>query len=172
MAGAVAEGKKTMKDFSKKTYQISLGAMLTVLSLLTLYLSAVLPAGQLTLYFLSAVFIAPMLYERQPRAAFLVYVTTSVLSLLIMPGMILGLPYILLFGHYGIGKYLLEKIQSKLISYIAKLLYFNIGMALIYFFAYSTFFQGVLTQIPFWLLIILVQVVFVIFDFVYSKILL
>ena len=49
MAGAVAEGKKTMKDFSKKTYQISLGAMLTVLSLLTLYLSAVLPAGQLTL---------------------------------------------------------------------------------------------------------------------------
>lgn len=34
-----------MRDLSKKTFQISLGAMLTVLSLLTLYLSAALPAA-------------------------------------------------------------------------------------------------------------------------------
>ena len=59
-----------MRDLSKKTFQISLGAMLTVLSLLLLYCAALLPAGRVTLYFLSSLMLAPLLYERQPRAAF------------------------------------------------------------------------------------------------------
>ncbi len=170
MAGAVAEGKKTMKDFSKKTYQISLGAMLTVLSLLTLYLSAVLPAGQLTLYFLSAVFIAPMLYERQPRAAFLVYVTTSVLSLLIMPGMILSLPYILLFGHYGIGKYLIEENCHRKRAYLYKWIYYNICMILIYFTCFQVVAGEALRSLAWPWLLVGAQVAFVIFDFLYSRV--
>ena len=110
--------------------------------------------------------------ERQPALACLVFAATSLLGLLIVPNLLMVLPYVMLFGHYGIGKYFLEKIRSKLISYLSKLLYFNIGIGLIYFFAYNAFFQGVLSQIPFWLLIIFIQLVFVLFDFVYSKILL
>ena len=159
-------------DFSKKSYRVSLTAMFIALSLIFLYLAAIVPAGNAALYFVSSLFVSGMIVERQPGLAFLVFAATALLGLLIVPNLLSVLPYVMLFGHYGIGKYLLEKIQSKLISYISKLLYFNIGIALIYFFAYSTFFQGVLAQIPFWLLIILVQVVFVIFDFVYSKILL
>ena len=159
-----------MRDLSKKTFQISLGAMLTVLSLLTLYLSAVLPTGRLTLYFLSAVFIAPMLYERQPRAAFLIYITTGVLSLLIMPGMILSLPYILLFGHYGIGKYLIEENCRRKRAYLYKWIYYNVCMVLIYFLCFQAIAGEALRNLAWPRLLIGAQVAFIVFDFLYSRV--
>lgn len=160
-----------MRNFSKKSFQTSLGAMTTVLSLLALYLAAILPAGRITLYFLSAIFTVPMLYERQPRAALLVYAATSLLSLLILPGMILCLPYVLLFGHYGMGKYLIEENFRRLPAYLYKWLYYNVCMVLIYLCCFRTVAGEGLSQLAWPWLLLGAQAAFVIFDFVYSKVL-
>ena len=42
--------------FQKPTYRISLGAMLVALTVLTLYIGAILPAGRISLYFISGIF--------------------------------------------------------------------------------------------------------------------
>jgi len=163
-----------MKDmnFGKKTYSVSLSAMFTALSLIFLYLAVIVPAGNLIFYFVSSLFVSGMVVEHKPFYALLVYIASSLLGLLIVPNLLMVLPYVMLFGHYGIGKYIFEKYLSKTLSYIMKLLYYNVGIVLIYLFAYSVFFEGLLAQIPLLALIAIAQVVFVVFDFVYSKVLL
>ena len=151
-------------------YRISLTAMFAALSLIVLYLATLLPVGRDILYFISSLFVAALLVERQPGMAILLFIVVSGLGLLIVPGLIYVLPYILLFGHYGIGKYFIEKIPDKVIAYLLKLLYFNAAMAGIYFLAYSVFISGILAELPLWALIVGAQVVFVIYDFLYSKV--
>ncbi len=158
-----------MRDLSKKTFQISLGAMLTVLSLLLLYCAALLPAGRVTLYFLSSLMLAPMLYERQPRAAFFVYLATGALSLLVLPGMIRSVPYLLLFGHYGLEKYHFEERYKPKRAYLYKWISFNLCMLLIYFTCFSALAGEALQKLALPWLILGAQAAFVAFDFAYSQ---
>ena len=157
-----------MRDLSKKTYQISLGAMLSVLALIALYLSAILPAGRITFYFLSGIFLAPLLFERQLRIAVIVYIATSLLSLLVLPGMVSSLPYILLFGHYGIGKFLIEENCKKKRAYLLKWIYYNISIVLVYFVCFSVLAGEWMAGLAWPWLFVLAQVAFVIYDYVYS----
>lgn len=87
----------------------------------------------------------------------------------IVPNLLTVLPYVLLFGHYGIGKYFIEKIRDKVTAFILKLLYFDVCLAAIYFLAYGVFAPGLLEALPLWALIAIAQVVFVVYDFLYSK---
>ncbi|MGI6664906.1 MAG: hypothetical protein ACOX3W_05810 [Christensenellaceae bacterium] len=148
----------------------SVGAMFSVLSLITLYLAVILPSGRLALYFIASIFTMPLLVERQPVGAILQFVVTSVLALLIVPDLSLVLPYILLFGHYGIGKYYFEKMRSKIASFIAKLLYFNTGMLGVYFLSFHALGSAFLAELSPILLALLVQIAFVVYDFLYSKV--
>ena len=158
-----------MRDLSKKTFQISLGAMLTVLSLLLLYCAALLPAGRVTLYFLSSLMLAPLLYERQPRAAFFVYLATGVLSLLVLPGLLRSVPYLLLFGHYGIGKYHFEERHKPKRAYLYKWIYYNFCMAIVYLTCFSAMAGEGLQKLALPWLILGAQAAFVAFDFAYSQ---
>ena len=90
--------------FMQKSYRVSLTAMFAALTLITLYLAAILPTGRLAFYFISSIFVSALLVERQPLMAFCLYVAVSGLGLLIVPNLSMVLPYALLFGHYGIGK--------------------------------------------------------------------
>ena len=96
------------------------------------------------------------------------YIAAALLSLLLTPDLMTTLPYVLLFGHYGIGKYYIEKIDNKIISYVLKLLYFNACFLIVYLLAKEVFIGEALKKIPEFLIFILIQPVFVVFDFVYS----
>ena len=54
------------KDYTVKTHRISLAAMFAAMTLIVLYLAAILPSGRLSLYFLSSIFIAGLLVEDEP----------------------------------------------------------------------------------------------------------
>ena len=154
-------------------HKVSLVAMFSAMSIIVLYLSALLPTGTIGFYFLSSIFVGGMLVERKPGSAFAVYVVVSLLALILLPGSpVSALPYILLFGHYGRGKYFIEHIGDKVIAFLIKLLYFNVFMAAVYLLAGSTMFGAWTQGLPFWVIIAAVQVVFVIFDFLYSKLVL
>ena len=98
--------------------------MFAAMTLIVLYLAAILPSGRLSLYFLSSIFIAGLLVEDEPVTALMTFAVVSGLGLLIVPNLLTVLPYVLLFGHYGTGKYFIEKIRDKVTAFILKLLYF------------------------------------------------
>lgn len=158
-------------NFSKGSYRISLTAMFAALSLIVLYLAAVLPTMNIALYFISSIFSACLLSERQLSLSIILYIVVSLLGVLIIPNIFGVLPYVFLFGHYGIGKYYIEKnIRNKIVAFLIKLVYFDIFMALIYVFANEVFFAGIMDKIPIWAIVLLVQVAFFVYDFIYTQV--
>ena len=112
-----------------------------------------------------------ILLEDEVGLAFLMFAAVSLLSLLLMP-FTKSLPYILFFGHYGIGKYFIEKnIKDKIVRYVLKLLYYNIAVFLIFLLARAFFTEDILSSgLPLWVIIIIAEVAFVAYDYIYTKV--
>ena len=157
-------------DYSQKTYRLSLSLMCATMTLLCLYIAILLPGGRLALYFLAGLFPIPLISERELGTSILMFIGTYLFSLLLVPDFRSSLPYLLLFGHYGIVWYFCGKTKDKLTAYILRLVYCNIGMVLIYFFAAQTVMDGFLASIPMVWRIVLAQLAFLAYDFVYGRI--
>lgn len=109
-----------------KAGSIALGGILTAISFILLYLTRLIPTNTLTLLALLS-FIPPIaLMEKGVKAALLVYICTSIGSLLFASPHI-SLLYILFFGMYGIIKGFIERINKPFIEIILKLVFFNIA---------------------------------------------
>lgn len=160
-----------MPRFKRTAHRVSLTAMFAAMSLLFLYLAAVLPTARFAMYFLSSIFIMGLILEEELGLAFLMYVAVSLLGLLLMmPNIVYVLPYVLFFGHYGLGKYYLEThVKDKVIRYILKLLYYNVALVIIYLLARATVID-ILNVLPIWALVIIAEASFVLYDFVFTKV--
>ena len=148
---------------------LSIAAMFSAFSLLFLYLASVLPGMQIVLYFLSSIFVMGIMLEESYGLAILSAMVVSVLGLLLLPDKILLLPYVFFFGHYGIGKYLIEKRFGKVSAMVLKYIYFNIALALLYFTAQSLLFAQLPFNLPLYMFIIIMEVIFLVYDFLFSK---
>lgn len=155
--------------FKNDVYEISLAAMLTAFSLIFLYFAAISPTLKITLYFVSSIFVAALLSENRIGLAIMQFVATSLLALLVVPNIIDVLPYVFLFGHYGIGKYIIEqKVPKKSIAICFKLIYFDVCMFLIYLFAKNVLFGNILSVLPLPAVVIAAQLIFFVYDFIYT----
>ncbi len=155
----------------KATNLLSLSAMYTAFSVIFIYLSSVIPYVRLSCLFLSSLFVAALMVERDLRYSVLTYIASLVLSVLIVPSLPYLLPYMLLFGHYGIGKYYIEKIDNKLVSYLLKDLYFTVFLTVCYFAAGGILFTGILSGIDYWIILLISQIVFPVYDYLMSLLL-
>ena len=153
-----------------KTYRIALASMMAALSLIVLYIGVLVPNLRVSMYFLSSIFVTPLLLEDQPSMAVLEYIAVSLLGLLIVPDLTMVLPYVLLFGHYGIAKYYIEKMTNKAIAYIFKMVYLDVFVVLIYLLARDIFLTGFFADMALWLVAVILEAAFVVFDFLYSKV--
>ena len=160
-----------MSRFKHTAHRVSLTAMFIAMSLLFMYLASIIPVLRITFYFLSSVFVMGLLLEDEVMLSFMMFGAVSGLSMLLMP-FTMALPYVLFFGHYGIGKYLIEKnVKDKILRYVLKLIYFNIALALAYLVARELLFstaQG--TGLAIWIIIIIAEAAFIIYDFLFSRI--
>ena len=161
-----------MARFKRSAHRISLAAMFTSLSLLFLYMASVLPTMRVAMYFLSSVFVMGMILEEEIGLAFLMFTAVSLLSLLLMPNILRVIPYVLFFGHYGIGKFYIESnVKDKVIRYVIKLLYFNVALVLMYLLAKEVLLEDVLDiGIAFWLVVVLAELAFVVYDWLFTKV--
>jgi len=148
--------------------RITLSAMTISLTLVCIYLAGIVPAGRLGFLFLSSVFVAGLMVEREPLLAIFAFVGTSLLGVLIIQDKLLILPYIFLFGHFGIAKEYLERIKDRVLCWAVKLLYFNATLALMYFFALGVLFPNI--SFPVYWLIIPAQLVFIVYDWLYTRV--
>lgn len=159
------------KSFIGYTRILSLSAMFTALTLVVLYLSFVFPNMKMTFYFLSSVFIMGILVEQRVFAAVIAYVAAALLALILLP-IGYALPYVLLFGHYGIAKFLIEEKMSAVMAFIVKLVYFDIFLAAVYFLVYASGMLPIgefMAKLPIWALALIAQPLFFVYDFLFSK---
>lgn len=161
-----------MPRFTRTAHRGSLTSMFAVMSVIFLYLASILPAGRIVCYFLSSIFVMGITLEEEYGLAWLMFGSVSAFSLLLMPDIARVVPYVLFFGHYGIGKYYLEtRIKDKVTGYILKLLYYNAALVLMYLLARGIIKQDILyLGLPLWLVIILAEAAFVLYDFLFTKV--
>lgn len=147
---------------------LAVGAIVSALAVVLLYISCVLPTLQLTVVAVAGVLSAAVLIECGPGRAALVYLCVSALSLLLLPDKSSAVFYVLFFGHYPIVKYELERIRNPVFCWCAKLASGNLcigALALLL----AIFFPEWRFEYPLWIVWLLGNAVFVLFDLALTK---
>lgn len=150
----------------------ALCAMCTALTVLFIYIAAIIPTMRAAVYFLSSLVIYVLVCEKIYGGAILSYIASSAVCFLIVPNKIALLPYVCLLGHFGIFKVFIDrKINDKFIGFMIKLIYCNVFAALaivlvMNLFNVDDFIAGI--EIAPWIIAIAAQVVFVVFNAIYT----
>ncbi len=121
------------ENMEKKSIHVALGGVLTALSLLLMYLAALLPTGQLGMVALAGLVPAAAVITGGFATGFLCYGATSILSLLLLPGKGCALLYTLLLGLYPVLKGLIERIRKLALELVLKLVFFNLVLTVLWF---------------------------------------
>lgn len=155
---------------NKTTRSLTLSALLTALTVITLYIASVLPSGRMAMVALSSIFVAAAIIESGIRAGIFVYAASALLGLLILPYIGFSLMYILLFGYYPVVKSLIERKAPMVLQWILKLCIFNAALTVAWFFLRELIFAFGEDPPGVVLLYIGGSVVFVVFDYGFTKV--
>ena len=164
MEGAVNSMKKN------KIRRLTLTAVFTAFSVVFMYLSAVLPPGQLGFLGISSLFGVAAVIEYGIAGGLFVFAGTAVIGLIILPDKMLILLYAMFFGYYPILKSLAEKCRSRILEWIIKLVVFNTALTLILFVFKFVLFDFSFLNDSYLLLYIFCNIVFVLFDIGVSRV--
>lgn len=155
---------------SKKTGSLAYLGVMLALSVALLFFSSFLPGVEMTLYALASFLVGLAIIESGLKGGSLFYVATVLLSLLIVPNKMGLLPYIFVFGIYGIVKLYIEKIRKLPIEILLKLVFFNITMGIGVVFFKELFIGNIqLPQLPTLLIVIGAQIIFLLYDYLYTQ---
>lgn len=158
-----------------KAKDIAFGGIMVALTLITLYLTIILPINTLSLLTIASCFIPITIMKSNIKTAIFVYISSTMLSFFILP-----INYVILyggfFGIYGVIKFFIEKLKKLPLEIILKLLVCNFVLIIGLLFA-DIILVDVKTSLPIWQLYILAQPIFflydyglsLIIDFVYTK---
>lgn len=148
--------------------KVAYGGIVNLLTIVSLYLASILPTNRLLFFGLSSIFLAIVVIEFGTKFAFINFISASILGLILVYNKLILVPYILFFGYYGIVKYIIEKINNIVFEWILKLLIYNCALYLIFLFTIKLLMEDIKVNLPIWVLIILVEVVFIAYDFGFS----
>ncbi len=157
-----------MRPDAIKTKRIALNGILGALTVICLVLAAILPTNRLSLYALSSFFVAVSIIESGVKAGWIFYVATCLLALIVVPNKLGIIPYVIFYGMYGIVKYYIEKLNKIIVEYMLKLVFFNICVGIAALTVIEFFGFKLAVELPWWLLIIALQVIFFLYDIVYT----
>ncbi|MGG7177522.1 hypothetical protein ACQPU1_08025 [Clostridium paraputrificum] len=146
-----------------KAKDITLGGIMVALSVVTLYLTSVIPINTIAILTIASAFIPICIIRSNIKTASFVYVATTIISFFIVP-INYVLMYALMFGIYGIVKHLIEKIDKLPIEIFIKLVFFNVILVIGLVFMKSLL-GDLNINLPTWLLFIVAQPVFLIYDY-------
>lgn len=109
-----------------KSRKVAFGAVISALSFVLMLLTGILPFGTYALPCFAGILLAAVVIEFGIPWAISVYAGVSVLSFFIVSDKEAVLYYILILGIYPVLKSLFERIKLRWLSFLLKLLYFNI----------------------------------------------
>lgn len=113
-----------------KAFKLALGGICLALTLIFMFAGSVVPGIELTLFAISSVFVAIMILETNVGGGILLYVAAALLGLILLPDKLALLPYVCLFGYYGIVKYFIEKLNSAVLQMSLKVIFFAFIMCI------------------------------------------
>lgn len=154
----------------KRTKCLTYSALLSALGTVILYLGSFLGDLDLTMAALASILVFYPVMEMHGGYPFMVWIVTSFLSLLLLPNKTPAVFY-LLIGYYPIAKIAIEKLSSRFLRILFKVLCFHASLAgsvgfLLLFFQYDLFSSlGWKLAIGY----VLALVAFFLFDFTMSK---
>ena len=153
----------------KKYRNIAYAGMFAALCTVMLFIGSVLQTLDLTAAALGSFVVMIALIELGRPYALGVYAAASVLSLLILPNKEPAVYFALFSGYYPILKVILNKIQPKALSYVARVAVFDISLAAIYLvFVYLLSIEADITLLAI-VLVIAANAVFIVYDIAIEK---
>ena len=115
-----------------RTSKITLSAMMAALATATMllsffpYLTYAIPA-------VAGLFIMVVVIEVDLKWAMLSYLSSAIISLLILPEPESKLLYVCFLGYYPVLKAVIEKLRKNAFEWILKVISFNIALVIVYF---------------------------------------
>lgn len=139
------------------------GILLGVHTILLILIN-IIPMNTLFIMGIASLIISIIIMEFGPKSGVVFYLASIILSFLVINNKAQWVLYNLTFGVYGLIKYIIEQDRSIYLEYILKIIFANMLLMITYFIL-----RGFI-YIPINILTILAfQVVFMIYDSVYTK---
>jgi len=147
-----------------KSNYIAKGGLFTSLTVIILYISSIIPTSKLTLLAITTSIISISILSIDIRASFIVYISCFILSFILgLKG--LSISYLLFFGLYAFMKYYIEGLRKPFLEILLKLIFFNISMLILFYIYKQLSFPIPSMNIPYYILLVILQVIFIIFDY-------
>ncbi|MDF2881338.1 MAG: hypothetical protein K0R54_1895 [Clostridiaceae bacterium] len=144
---------------------IAKGGILTAIGVICVYGSNFFPINKAFILIIASALIPMAVVSTNILTSIMVYLATTLLSILISGLNIAVLAYALFFGIYGICKYFIEKIRRLPFEIIIKFVFFNLSLLIFSLIIKSFFIGSIKLKYPIYILIILCEVSFWIYDY-------
>lgn len=157
------------------TRKFTVASIMSALAIVCIFGSAYLPTGRIALLAITSMCVLVTVAECGVRFAWIQYVATSLLAILLIPFKFQVLLFVALLGYYPILKLHIEKIKILWLEWLVKILFFN-GLLIVVYFIFKYFllqyvsfgaiFDVVISNI--WLVLLIAEIIFVVYDYLLS----
>lgn len=151
-----------------RSKEISLGAMVTVISLILIYATTIFPTSRIFLIALASYLGGVLVIEIGKRAAILSFVSTSILGMIVIPNKLVLLPFISFLGYYALIKLYIENLNNIILEWVLKLLVFNVAVLVNYMMLTNIIAKGLEFPFSIALVFLSLNLVFLIYDYVFT----
>ena len=148
-----------MKRISTRT--MAFLAVFTALGVVFLYLSCIIPTGQLGFIALASICGVAAVIEAGAGGGAALFAMTALLAFLILPNKLNAAIYACFFGWYPIMKLFAERIRSVSLQWAVKLAFFNAALSVLIFAVQVAFFSFD-ASVP--VIYLIMKAVFIVFD--------
>ena len=152
------------------TRQLTVCAMLAALGVVLLWIGSVLEVADVSMAVIASLLCVIAVIEYGGAAPWLVFASTSVLSLILLPNKGVALTYAVFFGYYPILKEKIER-RSRTVRWVLKELIFHVALVALFFAWKILFFPALAAMTPtlLFLILILAEVVFILYDIALTR---
>lgn len=130
-----------------ESQKIALCGVLGALSVVLLLLGSALQIGTYAAPMLVSFLQIPVLEEYGGKYALLLYITVSILAVLLVPETELALFYALVMGYYPVLRKAMQRVKSTLLRWMAKFAVFNAGTVLMYLVLFALLGPAILNEL-------------------------
>lgn len=158
----------------KSSKVIAYSGIASALSVVMLFLGSIIWVLGYTMPLVASLIMIVLLDSVSKRSALLTFVSTSVISFILLNDKECVLLYVLFFGYYPLIRDKINDIKPKFLSYLLKFVTFNVAMVLVQVLCVYVFgipFDDMLGKWGIVVFIICLNLVFVVFDKLYTVLL-
>lgn len=112
--------------------KIALCGIMGALIITILFLGFLFPFATYACPAIAACCLLPIVHEYGQKTAFTLYLAVSFLAVMLVPEQEMVFMFIFVFGFYTVIKFTVDKIKSKTLRIILKLIYVNTGIIISY----------------------------------------